>query len=735
MKKLFPWLAALLLCAPAALQAKHLKIKLTTPGTLAAQISEADRRTTDRLTLSGPLNGADLRLLRALAGGDYNGGKTEGTLRRVDLSKATFTSGGGSYMDIGTELTVKSPGTLPPYLFCNTGIEELILPLSVDTLGEHSLARTRLRRIRLPEDAVLLDNSLRSNEELEEVIFPETTCAIRPDALAECPRLQEIRINNVVYIAARSFHHLDNLRHWEVRGWLGHMDGWYTIADCPRLERIDFRGPVFTTGGDIVFARCPRLETAVLHDIVWNTNFGKAEDCPAFRGYEAPGPVYASAYPDYIPLRPATGPEADSRYPRAVEEARKLFREEGLAAKGLPGYTAQYMATVFFQASLQALRLGETREGQDYLDLALGCGYPDWEKFYADSALIRRTLGAKEISRIETHTDSLRMLSDYLYILRRTPPYRAEDKAHEPFTYAPPSDSLLRAIRTGLRLDSIAGEGNDEVAQIKNLMYWLHDKIRHDGSSSWPDCPYNALALIRHAEQEGRGYNCRFLAMILNDLYLAMGFPSRFLTCQPKAYDTDPDCHVINMVWSRTLGKWVWMDPSFAAYVTDERGLLLHPGEVRARLISGAPLILNEDANWNHQSRQTKEDYLDNYMAKNLYLLSARLRSESEAESYDRVFKSPQIALVPAGSDFRRGEVLTADSAYFWQAPPLEDSIEVRLTGTAGGQILLDKDGTILKTRPTAGEVRRILEARPWGSRRAFPGKPIHESAESGSTS
>lgn len=682
MKRLLPWLAVLLLCAPAALQAKHLKIKLTTPGTLAEQISEDDRRTTDRLTLSGPLNEADLRFLRALAGGRYDGGKAEGTLRRIDLSKATLASGGGSYMDIGTELTVKSPGTLPPYLFNNTEIEEIVLPESVDTLGEHSLARTRLRRIRLPENAVLLAHSLRSNAELEEVVFPQVTCAINPNALIECPKLQEIHINNVVYIAANSFQNLENLRRWEVRGWLGHMDGWYTVADCPRLERIDFCGPVFSTGGDIVFARCPRLETAVFHDVVWNTNFGKAEDCPAFRGYETQGPVYASSYPDYIPLRPAAGPESDSRYAHNLKEARTIFQETDLPSKDLPDYASQHMASVFFQASLRALRLGDKQEGQDYLDLALAAGYSDWEEFYADSSLIRRMLGAKEISRIEIHFDSVRMQEDYLYILRHTPPYRAEDKAHEPFTYAPPSDSLLRAIRTELRLDSIAGEENDEVAQIKNLMYWLHDKIHHDGSSSWPDCPYNALALIRHAEQENRGYNCRFLAMILNDLYLAMGFPSRFLTCQSKAYDTDGDCHVINMVWSRTLGKWIWMDPSFAAYVTDENGLLLHPGEVRARLISGAPLVLNEDANWNHQSRQTKEDYLENYMAKNLYLLSAHVRSESESESFKRILKTSEVVLTPEGFDYRWGGILTTDSAYFWQAPPQEDSIEVRLTGT-----------------------------------------------------
>ena len=73
----------------------------------------------------------------------------------------------------------------------------------------------------------------------------------------------------------------------------------------------------------------------------------------------------------------------------------------------------------------------------------------------------------------------------------------------------------------------------------------------------------------------------------------------------------------------------------FAAYVTDENGLLLHPGEVRERLIKGLPLVLNEDANWNHKTKQTKEGYLENYMAKNLYMLDAHLESRFETEPAD----------------------------------------------------------------------------------------------------
>ena len=109
------------------------------------------------------------------------------------------------------------------------------------------------------------------------------------------------------------------------------------------------------------------------------------------------------------------------------------------------------------------------------------------------------------------------------------------------------------------------------------------------------------------------------------------------------------------------------MDPSFAAYVADENGLLLHPGEVRQRLIDGRPLVLNEDANWNHRSKQTKKQYLDNYMAKNLYYLSAYLHNRYGVEAPD-TNPNGYYTLAPKGTDTPNRPALP-DEAWFWQAP------------------------------------------------------------------
>ena len=259
----------------------------------------------------------------------------------------------------------------------------------------------------------------------------------------------------------------------------------------------------------------------------------------------------------------------------------------------------------------------------------------------------------------------IREEGDMLYVLQKAAPYAKDGKPGPAFTYAPPTDSNLVRVRQYFHLDSIAGRG-DEVSQIKNVMYWLHDQIRHNGGY-FPQADRNAIALYEACKKEKSGINCRGLAIILSELYLAMGWPARFVTCESKHYDSDPDCHVICMVWSRQLGRWLWMDPSFAAYVSDENGELLGIREVRERLIDGRPLVLNEDANHNHETKQTKAHYLEYYMAKNLYVLSSWEHSTFGSEGTGR--GRSYIALVPKGFNYHDKQNNTSDADYFFRAP------------------------------------------------------------------
>ena len=233
----------------------------------------------------------------------------------------------------------------------------------------------------------------------------------------------------------------------------------------------------------------------------------------------------------------------------------------------------------------------------------------------------------------------------YLDKLKGASKYNFNDNREIPkFSYQDQSNPNLVALRKGFNLDSIAGYGND-VSKILNLLHWIHNLIPHDGNHENPTIK-NAISMIAQCKKEDRGLNCRGLSTVLNECYLSMGFKSRFITCMPKDSIFD-DCHVINSVYLPNDKKWIWIDPTNNAYVMNENGELLSIEEVRERIINDKPIILNPDANWNNKSSTTKQDYLYNYMAKNLYRLQCPLVSEYDTETWKEGKKITFVELLP----------------------------------------------------------------------------------------
>jgi hypothetical protein len=277
------------------------------------------------------------------------------------------------------------------------------------------------------------------------------------------------------------------------------------------------------------------------------------------------------------------------------------------------------------------------------LKKAIDSGYNDYGHIQLDTDLdnIRKE---KEFVALNK---KLKQTGDYLYILKRADKYNLSDSRQLPtFTYQSSDNANLMALRKGFKLDSIAGKGTD-VLKILNLLHWVHDLVPHDGMNGNPEVK-NAMSMVEVCKKDNRGLNCRGLALVLNECYLSMGIKSRIVTCYPKdSLKIDQDCHVINSVYSESLKKWLWIDPTFDAYVMNEKGELLSIEEVRERLIEDKTLILNPDANWNNQSAQTKEDYLGNYMSKNLYMLECPSSSEYNMETSSGGKTYKYIRLLP----------------------------------------------------------------------------------------
>lgn len=336
--------------------------------------------------------------------------------------------------------------------------------------------------------------------------------------------------------------------------------------------------------------------------------------------------------------------------------------------------------TAFYNLSCTYSLLNDKINAITYLKKSIEAGYADYDHIRQDSDLdnIRREESFLKLVRY------LREAGDYLHLLKKAGKYNLQEKQDIPvFTYQNANNPNLVTLRKTFNLDSIAGSAG-EVSKILNLLHWVHNLIPHDGVNLNPVVK-NAMSMIRECKKDARGLNCRGLATVLNECYLSMGIKSRFVTCLPKdSLGIDPDCHVINMVYSTELKKWLWMDPQNNAYAMNEQGEILSIEEVRERLINDKPLILNPEANVNNKLPVIKNSYLYNYMAKNLYMLECSISSEYDTETKEAGKTNTYLRLIPLeyfkkslekevlqDNDSKNTRVfyLTNNPANFWQTP------------------------------------------------------------------
>lgn len=479
-------------------------------------------------------------------------------------------------------------------------------------------------------------DTLRFDRDAEEITFPDMGTFVKLGDY-DFPNLRKVIINNVDYMPGGSFSEIQNLEEIIVNGMIGHFDCWF-VGHCPKLRKVVFNGPVSSTGGPSFKYDCPQLDSVIFNNVVVDFGLGTfpSEQTPQFKSYTVNGAII-KAYNDSLT------PSSDI----------SLIKSRHELVDGLK---------TIAKWQKQVLKASKDNKWMRQ------CAYRDAETLSSILVRIDSLEAASLNEAMEYAWDNFDDVKTYLEILKESPSYAADTISKPNFVYVLPDDSMLTETRSHFNLDSIAGDGND-ISKIKNLLYWVHNNIQHDGSNGFPVGPRNLKNIYYSAKRDSCGYNCRALAISLTEALLAEGIPARYLTCESKKWDSDGDCHVICIAWSESLNKWIWVDPTFAAYVTDASGLLLHPGEVRYRLQHDLPVILNSDANWNNQILQTKEEYLDDYMAKNLYIISANLLNQAEPEGHSNHEQGYFSALVPKESNYTNAYYITTDSDWFWQPP------------------------------------------------------------------
>ncbi|MDE7403263.1 MAG: transglutaminase-like domain-containing protein [Muribaculaceae bacterium] len=514
----------------------------------------------------------------------------------------------------------------------------LILLTSVATiLGESVTIKAPSNLFNQPirDGYPLFPDSLVFDKDAEEIIIPDVG-AIGNLGDYGFNNIRKVTVGNADYLPSCFLANMPNLEEVVFDGLIGHFDCIF-IMDCPKLKKVVFNGPISSCGSSNFFYNCPNLEDVEVNSVgaIFALKLYEDVGCPKLKKVAGNG---AFLEVEDSLLTPKAGLDVFRKNKRLTSDLERLakWQSEVLRAKD-----NGWMRKCIYEDANVVL---------PYLD-GLKSNMADTLKSAMQYAW---NLGDDVKSKLD--------------LLKESPAYSREDKPTIRFTYAAPTDSLLTLSREVFNLDSIAGTG-DDISKIKNLLYWVHDNIRHDGGNGLAPGARNLRNTYQQAKANNCGYNCRALAISLAEALLAEGIPARYVTCMSKDYENDQDCHVICVAWSKSLNKWIWVDPTFAGYVADENGLLLHPGEVRYRLQHDLPVVLNSDANWNNKFEQTAEHYLYDYMAKNLYILESNSINQAEPEGKTSHAKGVSVALVPEGFKYKWGKVVTSNDEWFWQAP------------------------------------------------------------------
>ena len=263
----------------------------------------------------------------------------------------------------------------------------------------------------------------------------------------------------------------------------------HTFSALPNLESVDFVGNVGHIDG-FVFNNLPKLSRITFHQSVLSTGGAQfVKNCPVLTSVVFKGPILTTYYGQPIECPQLKGYTLKAP---VLQSNFAAFFPQTTDAKSVSSAKPISLTSDFFVDSPGTIV-------NLLFDMAKKTGNaPMTKQLEAVSKKFQEAAAARP--KKETK----------LEILKQSAPYKRTGQTMPAFTYA----------------------SGDDLSRIKRLLYWLHDLVRHDGSSSWPKCRYNCVDLYQLCQTEKRGLNCRFMAEMLCEALLAENIPARYITCQ-----------------------------------------------------------------------------------------------------------------------------------------------------------------------------------------------------------
>lgn len=226
-------------------------IEVQTAGSLSSLIEESQKNQITDLTITGNLNGTDIRFIREMAGRDSDGNETEGTLKTLNLSGAAIVSGGDYYYKQYFEYKT-SDNEIGENMFINCTLSSIVMPDNTTVIGSGAFQySTSLLSAPIPENVTNIKSSaFEGCSQLESVVFPQNITELGSLSFKGCKALKTFAFPKVTSLA-------DEI-----------------LSGCDALVSVTIPETV-TAVGSLVFAGCIKLAeihvaTSLPPDIGWS---------------------------------------------------------------------------------------------------------------------------------------------------------------------------------------------------------------------------------------------------------------------------------------------------------------------------------------------------------------------------------------------------------------------------------------------------------------------------------
>ena len=140
-------------------------------GSLSTMIASSRKNEITSLTLTGNLNGSDIKYIREMAGAGYKGSSTNGQLSFLDISNVNIVKGGDYYAFEHTAAAIgytdkkyyTSDNTITPFMFDDCyRLKTLLLPNSVTKIEANAFYNTSVASVTLPSSLQAFECTIES---------------------------------------------------------------------------------------------------------------------------------------------------------------------------------------------------------------------------------------------------------------------------------------------------------------------------------------------------------------------------------------------------------------------------------------------------------------------------------------------------------------------------------------------------------------------------------------------